>query len=52
MLFEVVVASVSSLLLTAERPRAIEWCGGALVMLAAYIAIAHPPAHKPSDCAP
>ena len=48
MLFEVVVASVSSLLLTDERPREIEWLGGVLVIIAAYIAIVHQPAHKPT----
>lgn len=50
MLFEVVVASASSLLLTAERPRDIEWLGGILVIIAAYIAIVHQPAHKPAVC--
>ncbi len=50
MLFEVVVASISSLLLTNERPREIEWLGGILVIIAAYIAIVHQPAHKPPVC--
>lgn len=47
MLFEVVVASVSSLLLTNERPHGIEWLGGAMVMVAAYLAIKYQP--QPSD---
>ena len=50
MLFEVVIASVSSLILTNERPREIEWLGGLLVVIAAYIAIVHQPAHKPPVC--
>lgn len=47
MLFEVVVASVSSLILAHETTRPIEWVGGTAVMLAAYLAIRHLPEPKP-----
>lgn len=50
MLFEVVVASVSTLLLTEVRPRPIEWFGGGLVIIAAYLAMRHLPMPEPSMC--
>ncbi|MBI3560436.1 MAG: DMT family transporter [Gammaproteobacteria bacterium] len=49
MLFEVVVASVSTLALTHERPRDLEWLGGLLVVLAAYLAIRYRPLPKPAQ---
>jgi len=38
LLFEVVVAAISSYLLTDERLEMIEWVGGGIVILAAYLA--------------
>ncbi len=38
LLFELVVGAVSSLLLTNERVQAQEWLGGALILVAAYLA--------------
>lgn len=46
LLFEVVVAAVSSYLLTDERMDLFEWIGGAIVIIAAYLAATQLP-HKP-----
>lgn len=46
LLFEVVVAAISSYLLTDERMDLYEWVGGFIVMFAAYLAATQLP-HKP-----
>jgi len=46
LLFEVVVAAISSYLLTDERMDLYEWVGGLIVMVAAYLAATQLP-HKP-----
>lgn len=45
MLFEVVIASISSIILTNERPHDVEWIGGIMVVIAAYLAIKYQPPH-------
>ncbi len=46
LLFEVVVAAISSYLLTAERMDMLEWTGGMIVVFAAYLAATQLP-HAP-----
>ena len=47
LLFELIVGAVSSLLLTDERVLLQEWLGGALILMAAYLAAhAHIGEHK------